>query len=523
MRASAVGDVGSRLRPRYGDSRRTSQPVEMLERRLLLSGSWIPLTSSAPGPLGTMLLLSDGSVIAQISGNNPGNQWAKLSPSQQGTYSNGSWSQIASMQSTRLFDASQVLPSGKVFIAGGEYGTGSSNGELYDPVLDTWVSLSPQPYGDILDGNSILLPDGRVLIAPVLPTNAGQTIIFDPLSDTWSAGPNLYRGETADEFSWVKLPDDSILMVDGQDTSERYIPSLNQWVADAAVPVKLFDSLNEEGPAFLLPGGQAWFVGANGNTAIYTPSGSAAPGTWAAGPNLPGGLGADDTPAAMMPDGNILMALGPIGTYNAPTNFFTYNPTTSTFTPVTGLTINSPPFQGRMLMLPDGNVLYTDGSTSAWEYNPGDAPLPAAKPSITTITANADGTYTLSGTNFNGISTGATYGDDAQMDSNYPLVRLTDPFADLTYARTFNWSSTGVMTGSAIESTQFVMRGGITGGVQVVVNGVASDPVYPNGSLAPPTVVTPATPSPAVTSGATANLSVLGANPNGPESSLTYT
>ncbi|NOU08308.1 MAG: M48 family metalloprotease, partial [Hyphomicrobiaceae bacterium] len=39
---------------------------------------------------------------------------------------------------------------------------------------------------------------------------------------------------------------------------------------------------------------------------------------------------------------------------------------------------------------------------------------------------------------------GAAYGDDWQMSTNYPLVRLTSGGGTVYYARTFNWSSTGV-------------------------------------------------------------------------------
>ena len=32
--------------------------------------------------------------------------------------------------------------------------------------------------------------------------------------------------------------------------------------------------------------------------------------------------------------------------------------------------------------------------------------------------------FTLTGTQLNGISAGATYGDDAEMDTNYPIIQL---------------------------------------------------------------------------------------------------
>ena len=72
----------------------------------------------------------------------------------------------------------------------------------------------------------------------------------------------------------------------------------------------------------------------------------------------------------------------------------------------------------------------------------------AGVPTITDITENPDGSFLLSGTLLDGISEGAYYGDDAQMSSNYPIVRLTDAAKDVYYARTYNWSNTGVATGT---------------------------------------------------------------------------
>jgi hypothetical protein len=90
----------------------------------------------------------------------------------------------------------------------------------------------------------------------------------------------------------------------------------------------------------------------------------------------------------------------------------------------------------------------------------------------------------LTGTLLNGISEGAAFGDDAQMNSNYPLVRLTNAVSGLVYyARTYNWSSTSVMTGSSLESTHFTMPASAPYGsysLVVVANGISSDPVEVN-------------------------------------------
>jgi hypothetical protein len=90
----------------------------------------------------------------------------------------------------------------------------------------------------------------------------------------------------------------------------------------------------------------------------------------------------------------------------------------------------------------------------------------------------------VTGTVFNGLGQGATYGDDAQMDSNYPLLRFTELATARVYnGRTFNWSSTSVQTGGRTVSTEAAMPSTVFAGpgtylMQVVANGVASDPVY---------------------------------------------
>jgi hypothetical protein len=63
------------------------------------------------------------------------------------------------------------------------------------------------------------------------------------------------------------------------------------------------------------------------------------------------------------------------------------------------------------------------------------------------------------------------------MSSNYPIVRITDSAGNVFYARTYNWSSTGVATGSTPETTQFTLPAGIVGSysVTVIANGIASN------------------------------------------------
>ena len=436
-----------------------------------------------------MLLLTDGTVMVKSSSGGSdgyGNLWNKLTPDSQGSYANGTWTTLAAMHDTRLYFASQVLKDGRVFVAGGEYGTGGSAGETYDPLANTWTS-APTQSQRISDANSEILPDGRVLVALVTGT-LRSTIIFDPVANTWTAGPNA--NGIHNESAWVKLPDASSLMVDRLSTnSERYVPSLNQWVVDAMLPVALYDSFGDEtGPGFLLPDGRAFFIGSPSNTAYYTPSGSTSPGTWAAGPAIPSGQGAPDAPGAMMPNGRILCALSPTPTsanhFPSPTAFYEFDYTGNTWTSITapggGSTINGPSYIFNMLDLPDGTVLYSQqGSSQYYVYSPGGTPLAAGKPAINSISQNADGSFHLTGTGLNGISEGAAYGDDWQMATNYPIVRLTSG-ANVYYPRTYAWSNTGVVTGSTPVTTEFTVPASVPFGTYslvVVANGISSDAV----------------------------------------------
>ena len=310
-------------------------------------GTWVPLNSWAPDYIGTMLLLPDGTVLA-ANGDTSSN-WYRLAPDSSGSYVNGTWSTLSPMNDSRLYFASDVLPNGNVFVAGGEYGTGTATAEIYNIVSNTWSEtvvppalLDPSQMSPAADGNqafadaiSTVLPDGSVLIAPVYASTVGGTLTYNPTSNVWSAGPRLFRGSDQAEACWVKLADGSVLTIDPYGThSERYLPALNRWLNDANVPVSLYDTNGELGAGILLSDGRAFFLGGTGHTAFYTPSGNTNAGTWAAGPDLPNGQGTPDAPAAMMMNGKVLCATGPAQTYNGPVSFYEYDAVSNSFTRV---------------------------------------------------------------------------------------------------------------------------------------------------------------------------------------------
>jgi hypothetical protein len=78
--------------------------------------------------------------------------------------------------------------------------------------------------------------------------------------------------------------------------------------------------------------------------------------------------------------------------------------------------------------------------------------------------ANTDGSYTLTGTKLNGNSYGAVYGDDAEMSSKYPIVYLKNAAGKVYFARSFDFSTLGLRTGTTPISTRFVLPPGLPGG-----------------------------------------------------------
>lgn len=488
----------SKIKHRYHkNSRRLN--LESLEPRLALTGTWTALTHTAPASINNsaMMLLSDGTVMVQGGSNN---NWYKLAPDATGSYVNGNWSQLTSMSLGRSAFASNVLPDGRVFVIGGEYSgpsgarSDTNTGEIFNPLTNTWTSIASYPAASYGDGSTMVLGDGRVLAGDKY---GAETSIYDPATNTWSAPIPKLWSDINDEETWVKLPDGSVFAKSfhsvnppsgGVGVAQRFDPSTMSWVDSGRNPVAL-QTDGEMGPGLLLPDGRVFQIGANGNTAFYTPptpgDGTNGQGSWAPGPTIPGGLGGDDSPAAMMPNGHVLLAAGATPGGGSPTKIFEFDPTAPISNSLTDVTPTTPDLTGtavwptRMLMLPSGQVLFAYGSNQLYVYTPDGAPDPAWKPTITGVVANGNH-YTLSGTQLNGLSAGANYGDDAEMDSNYPLVKLTGGSGQVYFARTSNWSSTGVQTGSLPVSTDFSLPTNMPYGtysLSVVTNGIASDSV----------------------------------------------
>lgn len=459
-------------------------------------GTWKQLVNPNPQfANGTMVLLTDGTVM--VESGNDSQSWTKLTPDSKGSYVNGTWSNVAKMGRARLYFGSNVLPDGRLFVIGGEYSgpflnqNVTNTGEIYDPTTNRWTAITPFPEASFGDDPTVVLPFGYILCGSLFTSN---TYLYDPVFDFWFQAGIKLRNDRSDEETWLMLPDGSILSYDvfASDTNQvgsaqRFDSFSFTWVDAGTVPVIMSSAAVgfEFGPGAVLPNGKVIFIGGNEKTAIYTPpTTSSGTGSWVAGPTLPLGMGSDDAPGAILPDGHFIF-LADTTTFNSPAHLFDYDYTTNTITDITStLPVQlqnelffSSAFTCRMLLIPEGGLLLTTGSDTMWEYIPSGAPQASWKPTITSISKINSHHFQILGSRLTGISEGATYGDDVESATNYPIVRFEQPNL-VRYARTTNWTPGISSPGdTSLQTVEFDTPPNLAPGtyyVSVIANGIKS-------------------------------------------------
>ena len=433
--------------------------------------------------VGTVLLLTDGTLFAQDDFTT---SWWRLRPDNSGDYSKGVWTQAASARQARRYFASAVLADGRVFVAGGKtmqagVPTDLLAAEIYDPVTDRWEDLPvPAGWNEIGNAPCCVLPNGTVLLGNI---TTGACAIYDPDTNAWRpTGSKLNL--SAGQESWTLLQDGSVLTVNcvGNHNAERYVG--NVWQDAGALPNALIPAPGRPiGPAVLLPNGTVFATG-DGATAIYNPA-LATP--WAAGPALQNSngqpLSAADGPACLLPDGSVLFVARVAGRHSV---LLTYNGATVVVRPVQPQTAaDVPPEWTRLLLLPNGQVLFATSRPELQFLTTGAIPDPTWAPEILQVPRQfaAGQTYILRGRRLNGMSQACVFGDDAGMATNYPLVRLRQtgvPTPTVTYCRTSGHSTMGVGTGNTEQFTSFTVPAEAALGsyeLEVVANGIASQAV----------------------------------------------
>jgi len=500
-----------------------------------MAGSWTTFSAPSGVKAGSMLLLTDGSVLAHDA-NRPslgntygGKNWYRLVPDNHGDYNNGTWSSALPMNGQRKYFASGVLMDGRIYVVGGEYSdilgdTDTSEdhdfrGEIFDPVSGTWSTMNkPSPGFDFIKGDcvSCVLTDGRVLFGEIF---GSRNAIWDPITDSWVEAGTKFgsvantKVGNANEESWCLMPNGNVLTVMIQNTTatrnaEMYVPANDEWVSagttSSTLPVGAISgtTLNEIGGALTLMDGTAFFVGGSGHTGIYTSGASTtAKGSWAAGPDLPADAGNANAPAGlqtsldggvvMLPNGHVLITSGPVdpsgGFFSGPVTLCDFDPGANTLAAQTNQPGSAPghTWQCAFMLLPNGHVLMTGEQNTVNEYVPDAAELTPAASWRPTLTAAptaliAGHSYQIAGKQLNGLTQANGYGDDRQNASNYPLVRLTNASGEVRYLRTHTFSTLGIATGTDTVTAVMDVPSDIAPGswnLEVVANAIASTPL----------------------------------------------
>jgi hypothetical protein len=434
--------------------------------------------------------LTDGTVLVQ---GGSCTDWWKLTPDITGSYVNGTWTQEASFPAgySPYAGSSAVLADGRLIFEGGEYlncggtFTLTNLGAIYDPVANTWTAVAPpKAWSYIGDSPSIVLPNGEYLVGNKLTK---QMRLLNPKTLKWTSISSKGKKDFDAEEGWTLLADGTFLTADVLDApnSEIYSSTLKEWKTAGSTIVDLHSPSpdgcinygpggklcyfppGEIGPQILRPDGTVFVTGSYtknggaGHTAIY----DSLTGVWTVGPDFPNGDNAGDSFAVLLTNGDVLVE-GDSGTS------YTWDGTNfkaGVFTP------------GSLMILPTGEVFIGGGTTET--YTPTGTYQTSWQPAITSAptTVTRGSTYAISGTQFNGLSQAAAFGDELQTATNYPLVRITNTKTKhVFYARTHDHSTMGVATGSATVSTNFDVALATETGAStlvVVANGIPSAPV----------------------------------------------
>jgi hypothetical protein len=426
-------------------------------------------------------------------------------------------------------DVPSMLLPGNQILAGN---LANSTTFLYDIATDAWSQSGTKIYADQSDEEGwAKMADGTVLTYDLFKSKANPqgsyAEKYDPATHLWSSIspsdgsalgfiPQLSSNALGSELGpLLRLQDGRMFCIGANQHTALYTPSTNTWAAGPDIMGTLNGISSPFGgtdsPAAILPNGHV-ILAADASASQFTSSGDLTtgsniivnipstailqPGWTVSGTGIPTTVTVTitsiDSPTQVHISANATATRTSSikwgGTFSRPTQLFDFDPNANTINPVSpaipDARLNtSAVYPKRMLVLPTGQMLFSDASNTIYVYTPDGTPNPALRPVINGIVYNGGGTFTLTGKQLNGQSAGAAYGDDDQMDTNYPIIRMTNASGHVFYARTTDWSNVGVAGGTAPETVKFTLNPALTAGMYIVIvsgAGIQSFPVVLN-------------------------------------------
>jgi hypothetical protein len=425
-------------------------------------------------------------------------------------------------------DPSILLPGEKILVGD----LINSNTYIYEPASDTWVASGTKVYPDSSDEEGwTMAGDGSIInydLFQSIATGGSYGEKYTPTTGIWTGIsptdgtangtiPQLSNPNVGFELGpALRLQDGRIFVIGATQHTALYTPSTNTWAAGPDISGTLNGIASpfgaDDAPGAILPNGHVIFA-ADAGPAEFTSSGNITAGSavitgipstailqqfWSVSDSAGGVAGGAfilsvDSPSQVTISQSATQTITGDsiswgGVFSNPTQLFDFDPGRNALSPISpAIPDGNLPFQGsypsRMLILPTGQVLFSDASSQLWVYTSTGMADPRLRPIITGVKYNGGGTFILTGKQLNGQSAGAAYGDDDQMNSNYPIIRMVSGSGNVYYARTTNWSKIGIDGGhgkDSAETVNFTLNPGLTAGhYKLIVSGagISSNPI----------------------------------------------
>ena len=288
------------------------------------------------------------------------------------------WTAAGEMRQARTEHSATLLKDGRVMVTGGMNENIQLIGttEVFDPKTGQWSEV--ESMRTVRRGHFTLpLPDGKVAVVGGVGQTLGglgilaniaavgallSTEIYDPDSDTWSWGSDMFEGHSGGLA--VVLKDGRVLIAGGYNqaeglaSSEVFDPSVNRWMRTSSMVRKTFAN-----SATVLPDGSVLFTGGFG---MSRAKGGIVPGSevfdpesneWRKAPDtVQGRMGHTIT---LLPDGRVITIGG--STAGGPVNTAEYmEPETWQWSEITPMSVKRS--QHTATLLNDGRILVAGGS-----------------------------------------------------------------------------------------------------------------------------------------------------------------
>jgi hypothetical protein len=410
----------------------------------------------------------------------------------------------------------------------------NANTFIYDIGTNSWTPGGTKLYGDSSDEEGwTKLADGSVLsyalFKSIGPPTGQYAQKYNPSTDTWTGAspsdgsalgsiPQLSSSALGFELGPVlRLQDGRAFVIGANQHTATYNPSTNTWTPGPDISGSLNGNAApfgaDDAPAAILPSGHVILAADAGPSPVVTTGDTTAGSTIIT--NIPStalfqvgwSVAATNNSTSVIPSNTTIISIDSPnqvtiskaalatraaygitfgGIFSRPTQLFDYNPGANTITPVSpaipDANLNTlPAFVTRMLVLPTGQLLFSDSGRQLYLYTGDGAAALALRPVINGISFTGPGTFALTGKQLNGQSAGSSYGDDVESDSNYPIVKMTNFAGQVFYGRTTNWTNYGVDGGLTQNQTvTFTLNPLVTAGnylLTVSGAGIMSNPI----------------------------------------------